>query len=88
MDLSCLSPVCYVLTTAVLSPVASSGSYFNTSWTPLSLVPGPFPYPVLPRSWSAAVSGVLPGHYRLGPWSPLGCGEPGPDAGPCRASDF
>ena len=29
MDLSSLSPVCYVLTNAVLSPVASSGLYFN-----------------------------------------------------------
>ena len=72
MDLSCLSPVCYVLlTTAVLSLVASSGLNFNTSWTPSSLVPGPFPYPALPRSCSAAVSGVLPGRIRLGPWSPL-----------------
>ena len=72
MDLSSLSPVCYVLTNAVLSPVASSGLYFNTSWSTSSHVPGPFPCLVFPVRVPLFLG--CSGISRLGPWSPLVCG--------------
>ena len=75
LDFSCLVLWATSFSTAVPSLVVTSGLYFNSTGSPLSLVPGPFPYPALPRSAVPLCLGCSLAVFRPGPWSPLSCGR-------------